>query len=443
MLAAWPARRRRTIQARRGRPVAAPRRAGRPAPPRSSGVGAAAELGDRVHQRADALRRAGAAGPPTVSPAASAARSVRSDSTFDGETRTGSSGRRPAARSSDSRRSPHQPSGSAPGHAGGGQPGQLLGRGPAASRRAGSAVGRPRRAAARRPAPAGQRARHRRDGADPLGQAGGVELVEEPGRAGRSSLAGHRGDEQPVAGPGGGDVEQPALLVEQLGASGRRRRRPGAPVGAARSTRSLRAEQGAAQPQVGPEPSCTPATATTSHSRPLAACAVSTRTASPSGARSAPACRPGSAGPQVVEEDLRPAPGQPVDEPGRGVEQRHHRVQVAVGRLAARHRRRRLGPLHRSASPLACQTAQSTSSAVPRRPHGRGRADGRSSPATRGGRCGRRAASETSTQLARVAQRLDEQRPGRAGRPRRRARPRRSSCRSRRSASTSAPPSGE
>ena len=123
----------------------------------------------------------------------------------------------------------------------------------------------------------------------------------------------------------------------------------------------------------------------------------------------------------VVEEDLGAGAGQPVDEPGRRVEEHHDRVEVPVGGLgpplpgvpglAARLGRAPgcSAPDQRSASPLARHTAQSTSSAVAPGAAAASRAVA-SSPATV---CaGRRPAPVDVGQLGRVAQRLDEQLPG-------------------------------
>ena len=84
----------------------------------------------------------------------------------------------------------------------------------------------------------------------------------------------------------------------------------------------------------GQVPSCTPATTTRSHSRPLDRCAVRTahRLArlGPLGQRVAGDLLAG----QAVQEQPRRPRRQPVGEPGRRVEQRDHRVQVGVGRGA-------------------------------------------------------------------------------------------------------------
>ena len=103
-----------------------------------------------------------------------------------------------------------------------------------------------------------------------------------------------------------------------------------------RSTSSSVPSSDARSRRSGHTPSCTPATQTRSHSRPLDACAVSSRTVSP-------ADRPGGAGVagqllggQVGDERADVGRRQPVDEAGGRVEQRDDGVEVAVGDRARR-----------------------------------------------------------------------------------------------------------
>jgi len=110
----------------------------------------------------------------------------------------------------------------------------------------------------------------------------------------------------------------------------------------------------------------------------------------------------------MVEEHLDPGARQPVDEPGRRVEQHHDRVEVPVGGgppMTAPGTG--LGPP--LGSPLVCHSAQSTSSAVDRacgglpdhREHSGDPAGGSGPAPLHGG------------QLGRVTQRLDQQDAGR------------------------------
>ena len=141
-------------------------------------------------------------------------------------------------------------------------------------------------------------------------------------------LAAHRGDEQPLGGPGDRDEEQPGLVVAD--------RRLGGPQGPAAAGHHvdevLGAEQRAAQPQVGPDALLH---AGDDDERPLA-----TGGALRGQQRDArrPTGRPrdeGVAGDvlalDVVEEGVGAAPRQPVDEARGGVEQRDDGVEVAVG----------------------------------------------------------------------------------------------------------------
>ena len=64
---------------------------------------------------------------------------------------------------------------------------------------------------------------------------------------------------------------------------------------------------------------------------------------------------------QAVEEQARRARRQPFGIPGGRIEQREHRVEIPVGGRAASRRPRRRRPARRAASPDASQTAQRTS----------------------------------------------------------------------------------
>ncbi|RAN96047.1 Platelet binding protein GspB [Micromonospora saelicesensis] len=196
-------------------------------------------------------------------------------------------------------------------------------------------------------------------------------------------------------------------------------------------------------------PSCTPATATRSHSRPFAACAVSRRTAAPRSAVGAMVSAGRSWASTWSRKTSVRAPGS------RSVNRAAASKRTSTAsrsRSAASARRRRarspspasgrpwlIAPAHRSARPLACQTAQSTSSAVaPGRAAASramasspatacaGSAQRRSMPANSSGSCN---ASTISSPEGRRSPPANAS----ARRP----------CRSRRSASGSAPPSGE
>jgi hypothetical protein len=152
----------------------------------------------------------------------------------------------------------------------------------------------------------------------------------------------HRGDHEPALGTGGGHVEQAAFLVEQSGglAHHRGRTRPGA--SGQDVDQAFGAQQAAAQAQVGPDALLDPG----KHDHvPLQAlrgvCGQQTDGLAPVGARGD---RVGGQvlAEDVVQEDLGARTGEPVDEPGGRVEEHHHGVQVAVGRLGA---------------PLPCATA--------------------------------------------------------------------------------------
>ena len=156
-------------------------------------------------------------------------------------------------------------------HPGGGQPGQL-GRGrPAQLRRAG-------RVGDGAPQVRGQRGQRqpalaRRGHVLDLDLVAG-QLGQEPGRPVLAVLAADRGDDQAPPRPGDRDVEQPALLVEQLGAQRGRGRVGGGLRGPDRlpphrRARPCRAASRAAAGRARCPPG-RPATTTRSHSRPLA-----------------------------------------------------------------------------------------------------------------------------------------------------------------------------
>ncbi len=235
-------------------------------------------LGDGVHRRAD---RAGAVGrglgahrtrAPTAAGSAGRSRSPR------GARAPASAGSTSGA-SSDSGGRPHHVAGSAPGTPS------------SASRRSRAA------AAERRPAGVCGSVTARRSSATSAGRVSdrGSSVSGRPSSAGGGSTRSRNreavapasgavegaldgGDEQPAAGPGARDVEQPPLLGQRQRAAVDRRSR--------RSRRLARRGSSAPSSEVrsrrsGQTPSWTPATQTRSHSRPLAACAVSSRTVSP------------------------------------------------------------------------------------------------------------------------------------------------------------------
>ena len=159
---------------------------------------------------------------PIDGPVATAARSTHCSrqrpkwSIVEGETDTGTSAPR-RGRSSLTSRSAHHWAGSAPGtlvparvaSAVHGRTARSAGSGPASSRR--SSATRPGRVSGRATSVNG-RADGRR-----------VDDVEEGRRL--LVLAAHRGDDEPLAGPGDRHVEQPGLVVAHLGASARAGRR--------------------------------------------------------------------------------------------------------------------------------------------------------------------------------------------------------------------------
>ena len=171
-----------------------------------------------------------------------------------------------------------------------------------------------------RPGDVGERARGRQ----------GVDDVEE-GR-GLLVLAAHRRDDQPLAGPGDGHEEQPGLVVAHLGAS--RARVAGATGDHVDEVGGT--QQRAAQPQVGPD-----ALLHAGHDDevPLETGGCRGRQQGDRLARRGP-CDERVAGDvlaeHVVEEVGGRGAGQPVDEPGGGVEQAQHGVEVAVGAATAR-----------------------------------------------------------------------------------------------------------
>ena len=138
---------------------------------------------------------------------------------------------------------------------------------------------------------------------------------------------------QPPAGAGAGDVEQPPLLGQgERAAVDRRRRRCRRPARRAPRCRAATVRSR----RSGHTPSWTPATQTRSHSRPLDACAVSSRTVSPAAARAAPVS-PGSSWAERWATNARTsADGSRSTKPGGGVEQRDDGVEVAVGDGAGR-----------------------------------------------------------------------------------------------------------
>ena len=214
-----------------------------------------------------------------------------------------------------------------PGHTGGRQPGQLAGGGPAP----GVDLLRVRDHRAQLGDQGGQAQRPRHRGERP-GGAGGrrVQLVQEAGR--QVLVAGDAGDDQQPPGPGDRDVEQPPLLVQQR----RDRREPFRLPAGGDVDQVLDAEQGAAPAQVRPA-----ALLHADHrdDRPLQTLGR-VRGEQPDRVPGRRLRRQRVAGDllagQVVEQHPRAGARQPVDEAGRHVEERHHRVQVAVRRGTGR-----------------------------------------------------------------------------------------------------------
>ena len=162
-----------------------------------------------------------------------------------------------------------------------------------------------------------------------------IQLVEEPRRL-LVAAALHRADQQGLPRPGARDVEQPPLLGEQrrdprhggaggLGDPGER----GRP--AARCPAGCRAAAGPARRPPGRR-----ARRRRRHSRPRAACAVSSATASRRGVRAA-SVSPGSCwSARYSVKAATSAPGSRSAKPRGGVEEREDGVEVAVGGSADR-----------------------------------------------------------------------------------------------------------
>ena len=156
-----------------------------------------------------------------------------------------------------------------------------------------------------------------------------VDDVEE--RGGLLVLAAHRGDDEPVAGPGDRDVEEPCLVVPHL--------RPGGPRVAGAAGHQVdevgRPEQRAPQPQVGPHALLHPGD---DDEVPL-------ETGGCRGCHQRDRLPRGRAGDEGVTGDVLPehvveevggrGARQPVDEASGGVEQAQHGVEVAVGPATA------------------------------------------------------------------------------------------------------------
>ena len=305
---------------------------------------------------------------PAPTAASSSQRSPHrvNDSTWDGDSRTAS----PPATigpASDSSVSAYQSRGWAA-------------RTPAAASRASwaaaacrtAAGGRCRRrpGAGRRPGPAWTASDARRVPRDPLDRdVVASQLGQEPGRALVGVLAARGGDDQQPPGPGDRHVEQPAFLGQQLGGQHR-----GVHVRAAWSRRGPGRAASASSPAPSREPrsrrsgqvsSWTPATTTTSHSRPLDRCAVRIRTQSSRTARSASVSPTISCPARLSANRAGRARRHGVGEVRGLVEQGQHGVQVPVGGRAGRAARRAEPAATARASPEASQMAHSTSSALP------------------------------------------------------------------------------
>ena len=199
----------------------------------------------------------------------------------------------------------------------------------------------------------GQRARDVGEGAR-LGA--GVDDVEV-GR-GLLVLAAHGGDDEAPPGPGARDVEQAGLVVAHLGPGG-----PGLGRAAGDDVDEVGgAEEGAAQPQVGPDALLD---ARDDDEVPLEAGGGrggrARATDSPVAARADEGVAGDVLAEHVVEEVGRARRREPVDEAGGGVEQPEHGVEVAVGAAAGRAAAEG-GVAPRRTRPLALHIAHSTSS---------------------------------------------------------------------------------
>ena len=282
-----------------------------------------------------------------------------------------------------------------------------------------------------------------------------AELVEEPRRL--LAVVVGRGDgrhHQPLAGAGAGDVEQPALLGEQLAGGGvGLEHRHGVPLGpdAVGLQQASRADAGRAR-----RSSWTWATTTSRHSRPLDRWAVSRRTDSPRMPRSARVSAGISCATRVREERRDAGVAALLLGAGGGLEQRAHRVEVAVGAAAPRApprchargagaraswcpttaprgpprrcRRRRASPGPCAAARQSAATRSATGSAEPRvagsrrrraPPRAGARGEGRGGRPSSWASClsrSRRAGTSARTSVAsRPAERRDQQPLGRDG----------------------------
>ena len=133
---------------------------------------------------------------------------------------------------------------------------------------------------------------------------------------------------------------------------------------AARSTSSSVPSREVRSRRSGHTPSCTPATQTRSHSRPLDACAVSSRTVSPATARAAPVSPGSSWAERCATKARTSADGSRSTKPAAAsnsatTASRSRSATAPDGPPAA------LARAHRAARPLLCHIAHSTSSAVP------------------------------------------------------------------------------
>ncbi len=238
-------------------------------------------------------------------------------STIDGETRTGVPGARRGRSSVVPRRAHHWP-GSAPATPARASRARVV---TAEPRSAGSGSRRVRRSSPTRPG------RVRGRGTSVKGRASGRGSTTSRYGRGLLVLAADRRDDEPAAGPGDGDVEEPGLVVPHLGPG-----RPRARVAPGDGVDEVgRPEERAAQPQVGPHPLLHPGD---DDEVPLEAGRGGRGEQGHRLARG----RPRTEGvardvlaEQVVEEGRRRRAGQPVDVPPGRLEEAEHGVEVAVG----------------------------------------------------------------------------------------------------------------
>ena len=164
------------------------------------------------------------------------------------------------------------------------------------------------------------------------------ELGEEPGRPILAVLAPGGGDHQGAPRPGDGDIEQPALLVEELGGQrGRRRvgalaaRSPTAASGVDRVNQFVHAEQGGPHSQVGPGAFLYACHHHQVPFEPLGAMSGEDADGITLGGTFGQGVSGDLLATEAVEEQPRQPRRQPGGEAGGRVEQRDNCVQITIG----------------------------------------------------------------------------------------------------------------